>query len=200
MRLSSRRFIAAVATALTIFAASATCDAAVRATPPPPGSVVECNSVYKQTQILWNSFEAANSSGTPSSYRSVDSQIWQLAQFLAMPLCMETDRTHDGATMDARRLLIGMAFNIAGAFTEANLKKYHNARAFANSFESGVVDATTNPTEQTAAALDSARKQWPGFDQFLAHWKSEVKKLQRQLDALKVPKETRLNPDERPGH
>jgi hypothetical protein len=43
------------------------------------------------------------------------------------------------------------------------------------------------------------RKQRPDFDQFLANWTKQIQKLDGILDMLKVPKQTQLNPAEKPG-
>lgn len=204
MRFLTRRLLPVVATALLAFGGFATQDAraatAMRAaaTPAPAGSIAQCDVIYKRMQFIWRMFKKATDTQTDASYRFVDSNLWHVAPLLAGPVCMQTDKTHTQAMMDAKRLEIGLTFSIAGAFTEANLKKYYNARAFANSFEAGV-EASITTTKQAQAALKIARQDRPDFDQFVAQWTKEVKKLNQLLDTLNIPKDAPLNPSEQPG-
>jgi hypothetical protein len=200
MRLLARRFVPVVTTALISFAGTAPSEAAVPPpTAAPAGSIAQCEAIYKRTQFLWTMFQKATNSSKPGDYRFADSNVWRIAPLLTGPLCLQTDKTHDRAMMDARRFEIGMLFSIAGAFTEANLRKYYNARAFANAFNAGVSASMAN-TKEAKAAIAVVRKERPDFNQFLVQWKREIKKLEQLLDALNIPKDAQLNPAERPAH
>lgn len=189
---------------LMAFGWSARCVAAGTSSPakatasPPLGSAAQCDAVYQRLNFNWTMFQRTLTKPSAAGYRFVEALVWHVTPFLDSSLCSTTDKTHDRADLDAKRFEIGVLYTIIGAFTEANLEKYQNARAFTNMFHAGV-DATINNTKESHAALAVVRKQRPDFDQFLSNWTKQIQKLDGILDMLKIPKETQLNPAEKPG-
>jgi hypothetical protein len=204
MRVSDKRPIAVFMMALMFLAWSAPCVAAgislpPKATPAPTmGSSAQCDAVYDRLNFNWAMFQRILAKPTAAGYRFVESLLWRVTPLLNSSLCSTADKTHDRANLDAKRFQIGLLYTIIGAFTEANLEKYQNARAFTNMFHAGV-NATINNTKESRAALAVVRKQRPDFDQFLANWTKQIQKLEGILDMLKIPKQTQLNIAEKPG-
>jgi hypothetical protein len=146
----------------------------------------------------WTMFQRTLAKPSAAGYRFVESELWHMTPFFDSSLCSIADKSHDRAYLDARRFEIGLLYTIIGAFTEANLNKYQNARAFTNMFRTGV-SASINNTKESHEALKVVRKQRPDFDQFLATWTGQIRKLDGLLDKLGVPKQTELNQSERPA-
>jgi hypothetical protein len=208
MWFSRKRLIAVSITALMAFIWSARCAAAASPSPPRPttppgtpapiGSPAQCDAVYQRMNFNWAMFQRTLAKPSAAGWRFVESGLWHVAPLLGSALCSQTDKTHDRADMDAKRFQIGLLFTIIGAFTEANLKKYQNARAFTNMFHQGVA-STINNSKESHEALKVVRKQRPGFDDFLTTWTKEIQNLDVLLDKLGTPKKTELNLNERPG-
>lgn len=203
MWVSDKRPIAVFVMALISFAWSAPSVAAgvsvaAKASPAPSiGSAGQCDAVYDRVKFNWAMFQRILGKPSAAGYRFVESLLWRVTPSLNSSLCSATDKTHDRADLDAKRFQIGLLYTIIGAFTEANLQKYQNARAFTNMFHAGVA-ATINNTKESRAALAVVRKQRPDFDDFLANWTKQIQKLDAILDTLKIPKQTQLNIAEKP--
>jgi hypothetical protein len=201
-----KRLVAVFVTVLLPFAWSARSEAAVSppkpaapmSTPPPIGSPAQCNAIYQRMNFNWTMFQRALAKPSAAAYRFVEAGLWHVTPFLDSTLCSQTDKTHDRADMDAKRLQIGVLFTIIGAFAEANLEKYQNARAFTNMFHQGVA-ASINNSKESHDALKVVRKQRPDFDQFLETWTRQIQKLDVLLDKLGIPKQTQLDQNEKPA-
>jgi len=194
----AKRFAAVLTAALIICALSTECDAAVPASPAVPSNAQQCDNLYGRMNFLWKMFQKATANPSKPAYRFVESGLWQVSSFLNETLCTQTDKSHSKATMDAKRFQIGLLYTIIGAFTEANLKKYDNARAFTIMFHDGVA-ASVNNTKEAQAALKVVRAERPDFDQFLSDWTKQIDKLEKLLDKLDVPKQTRVDQGEKPS-